>query len=73
MHSRGGIKYTGAQNLKAPPHMVSRLFWSLHSLNVFLWLMKSSNGVLGQRRGLEPSAPAKTLSPLQVAASKGEM
>lgn len=72
-HSQGGIKYTGAQNLKAARHMVSRLFQSLHSLNVFLPLMNLSNGLLGQRLGLDPSAAAKHWLRLQVINSKGEM
>lgn len=72
-HSRGGIKYTGAQNLKAAHHMVPGLFRSLHSLNVFLWLIKSSNGLLGQRRGLDSPAAAKHCHQRQVATSKGEM
>lgn len=72
MHSWGGIKYTRAQNLKAARHMVPRLFRSLHSLNVFLWLIKSSNGLLGQGHGLDSSATAKHCHQRQVATSKGE-
>lgn len=71
-HSQGGIKYTGAQNLKAARLMVSRLFRSLHSLNVFLWLMNLSNGLPGQRLGLDSSAVAKHWHRLQGVKSKGE-
>lgn len=46
--------------------MVSKLFRSLHSLNVFLWLMKLSNGLWGQRLGLDSSAAARHCHQLQV-------
>lgn len=52
--------------------MVSRLFQSLHSLNVSLRLVKLSNGLLGQRLGLDSPAAAKHCHQPQVASSKGE-